>query len=84
MGSRERRRAGQALDSRRRQLMQRSAAATLGLVGAGAAGQNAAGNGRPTPARPVRSVIYLFLTGGKQFLLCNHPPGMRFLNQWVW
>ncbi|MCH2398354.1 MAG: DUF1501 domain-containing protein, partial [Pirellulales bacterium] len=64
MGSRKRRRAGQALDSRRRQLMQRSAAATLGLVGAGAAGQNAAGNGLPTPARPVRSVIYLFLTGG--------------------
>ena len=62
--SRKRRRGVQALDSRRRQLMQRGGAAALGLMGAGAAGQNAAGNGLPTPARPVRSVIYLFLTGG--------------------
>lgn len=65
IGSQKRRlRAVQALDPRRRQLVQTGAAATLGLMAAGAREENAAGKAISAPARPIRSVIYLFLTGG--------------------
>ncbi len=63
-GSRKGWHAVQAFDSRRRRLVQRGAAATLGLAGGSAAGQKPPGIDLPTPARPIRSVIYLFLTGG--------------------
>ena len=54
----------ETVEPRRRQMLQGGVSATLGLSAAGVWERRVARGQSPAPRRPIRSVIYLFLTGG--------------------